>query len=258
MSRSPVAFVVLTFPRSGSTWLLNMLDSHPQIAAYDELFLGGEGVQPRAEDQLDFASYLERVPQPTRRFRVPHRIAYLRSVYRERPGIGAVGFKLVYGQVAANPGLLQYFAVRRVRAIHLVRANLLDAVISYEVARETGVFHRRRGEITPVGTVRLDADAIRERLGYMEWAVARGRIWLERFRLPRVEVAYEELVGRRDETLGTLLRFLDVDARLDSLDSEFERVRGGTTLDLVENADEVRASLSGTRFEWMLGRQEAG
>ena len=39
MSR-PVAFAVLTFPRSGSTWLMNMLDSHPEVAAYDELFLG--------------------------------------------------------------------------------------------------------------------------------------------------------------------------------------------------------------------------
>jgi LPS sulfotransferase NodH len=258
MSRSPVAFVVLTFPRSGSTWLMNMLDSHPEIAAYDELFLGGEGVQPRAEDQLAFASYLERVPEPTRRFRLPHRIAYLRSVYRERPGVRAVGFKLVYGQVSANPGLLQYFAVRRVRAIHLVRANLLDAVISYEVARESGVFHRLRGEEAPHGTVRLDADGIRERLGYMEWAVSRGRVWLERFRLPRVEVAYEELIGRRDETLGALLRFLDVDPRLDPLDSELVRVRNGSTLDLVENADDVRTSLAGTRFEWMLGRQEAG
>ena len=258
MSRSPVAFVVLTFPRSGSTWLMNMLDSHPEVVAYDELFLGGEGVQPQADDQLDFATYLEHVPQATRRFRVPHRISYLRSVFRERPGTRAVGFKLIYGQVTANPGLLQYFAVRRVRAIHLVRANLLDAVISYEAARETGVFHRRRGEPAPHGTVRLDADGIRERLGYMEWAVARGRVWLERFRLPRVEVAYEELIGRRDETLGTLLRFLDVDPRLESLDSELVRVRGGSTLDLVENADEVRASLTGTRFEWMLGMQEGG
>ena len=85
MSR-PVAFAVLTFPRSGSTWLMNMLDSHPEVAAYDELFLGGEGVQPHADDQLDFAAFVESVPEPARRLRVPLRVSYLRSLYRERSG----------------------------------------------------------------------------------------------------------------------------------------------------------------------------
>jgi LPS sulfotransferase NodH len=258
MSRSPTAFVVLTFPRSGSTWLIEMLDSHPQIAAYDELFLGGVGVQPRAEDQPDFATYLEHTPEAARRILLPHRIAYLRAVYRDRPGIEAVGFKLIYGQARANPGLLHYFALRRVRAIHLIRANLLEAVISYEFGRMTGVFHRREGDEAPKGGISLDADGIRERLGYMEWAVARGRVWLERFRLPRIEVAYEELLGRRDETLGSVLRFLGVDPGVDSLDSSLVRVRGGSALQLVENADAVRAALTGTRFEWMLGDSRDG
>jgi LPS sulfotransferase NodH len=142
--------------------------------------------------------------------------------------------------------------------IHLIRANLLEAVISYEVARETGVFHRQRGEPAPAASVRLDAEDIRERLGYMEWAVARGRGWLERYRLPRTEIAYEELIGCRDETLDAVLRFLDVEPRLDSLDSDLVRVRGGSTLDLVENADDVRAALTGTRFEWMLDGPRAG
>jgi Stf0 sulphotransferase len=237
---------------------MNILDSHPEVAAYDELFLGGEGVQPHADDQPDFAAFVESVPEPARRLRVPLRVSYLRSLYRERPGIHAVGFKLIYGQATANPGLLQYFALRRVRVIHLIRANLLDAVISYEIARETGVFHRRRGEPAPPASVRLDADGIRERLGYMEWAVARGRVWLERYRLPRTEIAYEELIGRRDETLAAVLRFLDVEPRLDALDSELVRVRGGSTLDLVENGGDVRAALAGTRFEWMLDGPRAG
>ena len=251
MSR-PVAFAVLTFPRTGSTWLMNMLDSHPEVAAYDELFLGGEGVQPHAEDQPDFAAYVETMPEPARRLRVPLRVSYLRSLFRERPGVHAVGFKLIYGQATANPGLLHYFALRRVRVIHLIRANLLDAVISYEVARETGVFHRHRGELAPRGAVRLDAEGIRDRLGYMEWAVTHGRAWLERYRLPRIEIAYEELIGRRDETLDGVLRFIDVASRVEALDSDIVRVRGGSTLELVENADDVRAALAGTRYEWML------
>jgi LPS sulfotransferase NodH len=253
MSASPTAFVVLTFPRSGSTWLMSTLDSHPRITAYDELFLGAEGVQPRPADVPDFASYLARVPGPARRLGPLHRAAYLRAVFRERAGIEAVGFKLMYGQARANPGLLPLFAVRRVRAVHLIRANLLDAVVSYEAGRASGVFHRQPGDPATDMRIRLDAAGLRSRLGYMEWDVSRARVWLERYRLPRLEISYEELVGRHDETLSAICSFLGVEEDVE-LHSTYVPIRQGAKLDLVENVDEVRAALAGTRFEWMLGR----
>ena len=37
-------FVVLSTQRSGSTWVVDMLNSHPRVVAYSELFMhGGEG-----------------------------------------------------------------------------------------------------------------------------------------------------------------------------------------------------------------------
>jgi LPS sulfotransferase NodH len=253
MSASPTAFAVLTFPRSGSTWLMSELDSHPQIAAYDELFLGARGVQPEPTDVSDFVSYLARIPRPVRRLGPLHRATYLRAVFRERRGIEAVGFKLMYGQVRANFGLLPLFTVRRVRVVHLIRANLLDAVVSYEAGRASGVFHRKPGDPAPETRIHLDATGLRERLGYMEWDVARARVWLERYRLPRLEISYEELVGRHDETLSAIRDFLGVEED-DELYSAYAPIRQGAKLDLVENVDEVRAVLIGTRFEWMLGR----
>jgi LPS sulfotransferase NodH len=173
-------------------------------------------------------------------------------VYRPGPGIRAAGFKIMYQQVAQHPGVLPYFAVRRVRAIHLVRANLLDAVISYEVVKATGEFHSLRGEGVPRAMVSIDALALRERLQDMEWQIAHGRTWLERYRLPRIDIACEELLGRRDETLERVLRFLGVDPEVDALDSALVRMGAHPPLELVENAEDARAALAGTRFEWML------
>ena len=42
----PTAFVVFTSPRTGSSWLIDLLDSHPRIAAYAELFLPGDRSTP--------------------------------------------------------------------------------------------------------------------------------------------------------------------------------------------------------------------
>jgi len=252
MARLAAPFVVYTFPRSGSAWLMDTLNSHPEVAACGELFREEGGMPDYGRDDIPyFRSYLEGRPGGGRAARL-RRVAYLRLVYRGRPGVRAAGFKLMYAQVGRNPGLFQYFALRRVRAVHLVRANLLDAVISYEVGKKTGIFHPRRGDVVPKAAVSLDPLALRARLEDMEWAIARGRSRLERYRLPRLDVAYEELVGRRDETLERVLRFLGVEPDVGTLDSELVRIGIGRALELVENADEVRAVLAGTRFEWML------
>jgi LPS sulfotransferase NodH len=255
MRRSPVPFVVLTSPRSGSGWLIDMLSSHPEVVAYAELFHLERRTAPGygASDIPYFEPYLDSVSPWTTRARLYHRAALLGRVYAGRPGARAVGFKLMYDQAQAHRGLLELLSLRRARVVHLTRANLLEALISWQVARETGIYHTRRGEIAPRTVVSLDAEGLHARLAQDELAVLRARSRLERLRLTRLEVSYEELVAHREETLTSVLGFLGVEPRLDLLDSRLVRSSPSRHLELVENADEVRATLAGTRFEWMLG-----
>ena len=253
MSRGPTPFLVLTFPRTGSSWLVDTLDSHPRIAAYDELLYGAGGAPAHARSDLsNFVDYRFRSVW-VERLAVLRRLTYLRAVYRRRPGVQAVGFKLMYLQARSNPGLLPLLALRRARAIHLVRANLLAAAISYDVARSTGVFHPRRGETTPSALVRLDTDRLIARLEGMALDISRARSWLERLRFPRIEVVYEELAARPKETLAEILRFLGVGRPVDGLRSQLVRSSDEQSLLRVENPCEVRAALAGSRFEWMIG-----
>jgi LPS sulfotransferase NodH len=254
MTRLEAPFVAVTFPRSGSSWLMDTLDSHPQVLTYGELLRPGEEGWPGygGDDIPYFSEYL--AARRVRPRAVPvRRLAYLRSVFRARPGLRAVGFKLMYGHLRQSPEVLPALALRRVRIVHLVRANLLGAVVSYDLAKSSGVFHPHRGEPIPTGTVVLDASRLRERLEHMEWAIARARSSLERFRLPRIDIAYEELLGRREETLERVMRFLGVDPAVESLHSRLARTGSSRGLELVDNVEDVRTALQGTRFEWMLG-----
>lgn len=247
-------FVVLTAPRSGSGWLIDLLNSHAAIVAHAELFHVERRTAPDygARELPYFEAYLGR----RRHVRLVHQVAYLATLYAARPGARAVGFKLTYVQAAANPALLPLLSLRRVRAVHLVRANLLAAAISWKVARDSGIYHVRRAEPAHGDSVFLDVGGLRSELEERELAIARARRRLERLRLPRLEVAYEELVGRRDETLARVLRFLGLEPEIDLLESELQRVHPEPPFEQLANADEVRATLAGTRFEWML-EQEA-
>src|SRR5262249_58069631 len=86
------------------------------------------------------------------------RSPYLSGLFEPRAGIGAIGFKLVYGQAARRPGLLHELSARKVRVVHLLRANLLETVLSFETARANGAFHVKRGEEPSFVPVRVDVE----------------------------------------------------------------------------------------------------
>jgi hypothetical protein len=219
------------------------------MVAHAELFHLERRTAPDygARDLPYFEASLDRL----RRVPLVHQVAYVEKLYAARPEARAVGFKLTYVQAIANPTLLPLLSLRRVRAVHLVRANLLAAVISWKVARESGIYHVREGEPAHEHPLVVDAEQLRFELEERELAVVRARRRLERLRLPRLEIAYEELVSREEETLARVLRFLGLEPQVDLLESALVRVRR-SPLELLENPADVRATLAGTRFEWML------
>jgi LPS sulfotransferase NodH len=247
-------FVVLTAPRSGSAWLVDALNDHPRIAAYGELFVPGTREREGAygsQDRPFFTAYAATDGRGRSRLALLRkRIAYLNAVYG-RDDVACVGFKLVYKQATLNPGLLAYLSLRRAKVVHLIRSNVLDSVISWETARARRLFHARKGDEVKTIKIELDTTALLDRLDHHEYAITVARGWIRNLRLPYTETFYEELTGpKRDEKLGKILSFLGVEPRV--LGSDFVRMNPTDHRELLANYDEVRDTLSGSRFEWML------
>jgi LPS sulfotransferase NodH len=183
------------------------------------------------------------------------RVRYLRELFASQRDATAIGVKLVYPH--ATRAIHGYLSARRARVIHLIRSNLLDAALSYEVASARQVFGARVGEPLPPVTVRLDAATLRRRLGQHEYSinVARSRLLL--YRLPTLEVFYEELVAHHEETVAGVLEFLGVDVSAEPLQSTFAPIDDVPRADVLANLDEVERVLAGTRFEWMLAPRAA-
>jgi LPS sulfotransferase NodH len=245
-------FVVYASPRSGSSWLVDLLDSHPRIAAYAELFLPGDRSHP-SYGSLDLPRF-EATLQP--RFRVslvPARLAYLRRVLARRPGIDAVGFKVMYHHPEVHPGLMPYLALRRARAVHLIRENALEQVVSWETSIARGSFRAYAGDIVPRVAVRVEPDVVLNRLDELERDVAYARRTLARYRLPTLEVAYELLCDSPRAELGRIAAFLGLEPREWEPRSTLVRMNVGTLRATVENLDEVEPALARTGRAWMLG-----
>lgn len=248
-------FVLLSTQRSGSTWVVDMLNSHPRVVAYTELFIHGASMRTKwaGERDVDFWQVVVKQPGSPRgrlgRARLLWR--YLGRVYRERPGVDAVGFKLMYSQLRNPRPLVPALVLKRPHIVHLVRRNALDIVLSKETGAARGALHAKAGEDVQPVTVRLPAETLLERLAAHELEVERARRRFRRLRLPYLEVGYEDLVRDQEAGFASIFAFLGVPAAAE-LSSSLQKLNPTSHEQVIENYDEVRTLLAGTRFEQQL------
>ena len=238
---------MLSTQRSGSTWVVDMLDSHPRVLAYSELFMhGGEG-KPKWGQEQDLP-YWQTYAREKHRITKPYWLwRYLGEAYSERPGIDAVGFKLMYSQLTRiSRPLMPALWLKRARIIHLIRRNALDVVLSKEAgAAREGRLHARDGEDVEQVRLSLDTDTLLRRMTLHERAIAGARVRFKRVGLPYTEVVYEDLAS--DESgFASLFEFLGVEPA--PVSSSLQKLNPTSHEDLIENYGEVREALQGTEF----------
>jgi hypothetical protein len=229
-----------------------MLNSHPRVVAYTELFIHGASMRTKwaGEKDVEFWQvFLKHQGSPRSRLTRARLLwRYLGHVYRERPGVDAVGFKLMYSQLRVAKPLVPALVAKRPRVVHLIRRNALDIVLSKETGAARGALHAKAGEDVRAVTVNLPTDDLLERLAAHEQEVERARMRFRRFRLPYLEVGYEDLVRDQEREFAAIFNFLGV-SEAGVLSSSLQKLNPTAHEQLIENYDEVRALLTGTRFE---------
>jgi hypothetical protein len=248
-------FCTLTFPRSGSTWFMSLLHSHPQIGTYGEQFL----------DRIPKLAWYNELFLPGERFcqfrdstrwiRPWSTFRYLETLIGNFSGeYDALGFKLMYQQLLRKPEILLKMALDRYRVIHLVRENHLDVWISGLITRKRGKAHSKEEIDTPM--VHLDPSLLLMRLKSKERVLGRARFILRILPLSVLEVTYESLRENTEETLNTVASFLSTEPYT-GYESPFKKISTAPDWERIENYEEVKRVLAGTEFEGLLGIQHS-
>jgi len=225
-------FVVLFLERDGSTYMIGMLNSHPEIETVYERFAVMRQKGQNAQEQLTWA----------REFFTP-------------PFIGrtaAMGFKTKLVDVLDPDGFARLLHEKQCRIIHMRRRNRVKAVVSkinarrlYEATGNWNLYDKsdRRSPMT-VAPERF-AMLLQEREELDEALNA----YVERLNLPKTVVCYEDLLQDRDRVLGEVFAFLDV--RPFPVEETTMKHTKDDLREALENFDELRARYQGTEYEQM-------
>jgi hypothetical protein len=221
---NPLTFVILCLGRTGSTHLVSLLDSHPEIRCFGELFPHERGTLDEA-----YAPYWQ-----------DDATEYVAAIAAEvtEP---AVGFKLPMGSIQAHPDALRLIEPDGLQVIRLSRLNLLSLLVSRRLLSSTRDA-KARGDYGGA-TVALDP---KQCLAMFKRTEQHER-YLDELAAdkPTLRISYEELAA--GERLTEIQRFLGVEPV--SLKSGHSRERRRSLSETVENWPEIEGALRGSPYE---------
>lgn len=231
-------FVILSYARSGSTWLVNTINNIPGVTCYDELFtLKAEMYQAGGQG---FPRYLDWQKSQKR----PFLWNYLNSIYQ---GKDNSGFKLVFHQVKANPGLVPYAIAKRLAVIHLIRRNILDVVLSLLSAKKRGKFHYKENEKLPeLQPFQVDVEFVVRRIKKNQQNIEDSKKMLKLLPLHSLEIAYEDLVANTDH-FRPIWELFGVDFAESPPQSQMKKIVKNPLHNIV-NHEELRRALNNAGF----------
>jgi len=242
-------FILLGRGRSGSSFLMALLESHPNIKSFGELFHNDS--QERIKHSKD-APAIDRQDNPVEYLENHIFIPY-------PPHIQAVGFKLFYWHAGAGRWrkVWDYLQHPELKVIHLERRNMLNQYLSHRLAARSEVWatphHKPDRNVTYNQPLELDpADCIKKMSIMFKERQEINTLFPAN---PRLEVVYEDLVADQPAEIRRILEFLGLEFR--ELQSPLVKQRRKKKTDLISNYAELKqAFIDGlatgqTRAEWL-------
>src|SRR5262249_5361444 len=137
--------IILSMPRSGSNYLAYLLNSHPRVVCFGEIYDKRTVQGKPANEWIQRYRYV-------RAFRNRFPLFFLKTfVFHPYPKrFSTVGFRFFYRQAQDTSSVLQYLlSLKSLKVIHLVRRNLLANLTSFRIAMKTNVWSSLDKQISP-------------------------------------------------------------------------------------------------------------
>lgn len=265
-------YFILSLARSGSNYLVSCLNSHPEAAAYGEV-MGYHTLAYKIRESVKFGGntygeYLDFMYSSSV-FYYAAQFYYLYSQLRAgkpvnfkyRHTLKAFGMK-DFAYNFERLGIPDYLIENDILVINLYRKNIFRRFISYTKLKETGVAavdsraSRANQDIDKASSSKLvlNLDETLDALKLFEEELREQQDLANRIPKSRVfNICYEDLFSSpkaQEEITEELFRFLGI-APL-PVKGTHRKILSNRFEDIIENFEEIREGLVGTRFNEFL------
>lgn len=236
-------FAIISWHRSGSTYLCDLLNSHSEITCHFELFRGkGSDLAPGLSLEMQ-----HKLPSHKTLVLLP-RYSIEKTLYITASVSEAVGFKIFPHQ---HPGAFQYVLKEStLKKIILERENFLKRFISKKIMQQTGIAKSIHGQyqdrkiqipLNELETFRSNEKKVFERI----------KKALQVTKQDTLNITYEELLAKPKIVTESIFSHLQI-KRTAKLTTQLEKQNKRPTRYYIENEKEVERYLRSINCEVLL------
>jgi LPS sulfotransferase NodH len=236
-------FIVLGRSRTGSNFLRGLLNSHPQVVVYGEIFQNKKEIGWALPGFSNSARLMQEFHQEPVKF-------VEKRVYKKfPPNTRAVGFKIFYYHAQDedwHPVWDYLKQQREVKVLHITRQNMLRTHLSRKLAMATDTWVDTSGQTSRPKSVRLDyAECLQDFEQTWNWQQEYPRFFSEH---EFMEIVYEDLAADYRPVMKDVLTFLGVEANLDLIKPETFKQAQTPLSTAIENYQELKEKFSDTQW----------
>jgi len=232
-------FIVFGTQRTGTTLLVKLLDSHPDILCLSEMILlrDSKGFMP----YMNYKKYLK--------INVGSNLEnYFNYIYDDSRGFSATGFKLMLDQVTkGNLELLKKF---NVKILYIIRKNILQTLIS-NIRTSLGIYasnDNQQAEKYISTKIELGTDRLIENIKKIENAYSKMEEILISNNFEYTTLYYEDISNDYNcESVKNALSFLEIN-KDKKLATTFSKVGPNTLKNAISNYDAVISILKENNY----------
>jgi len=259
-------FIILTYPRTGSNYLIFKLQFTNKVICYNELFYSKNKIVTSYPD-LIFKSWVLK-------YRNHFTNSFLNEIFQSYDDkIKAVGFKLTYFQneIFNNKNLIKTLAEKfKVSFIHLKRRNLLECYVSTKLMEKNNIvyainpkylndFKKNTNHFilsseyySPLITI--DITDLNKYINKIKNDEARYNLIINSF--PNIDVFYEDLIAHTDFEINRIGQLLRIPSLAVDNKEEFpiEKLNNKPLREIISNYNEVKDFLYKNNLEGYLNK----
>jgi LPS sulfotransferase NodH len=259
MSSEKTNFIILFQGRTGSSYLIDLLNQHPEITAESEMLVRLRKVSGFAEN----SGILDRFYGAFRLFRdgLPSmkQIKAVKQLYdNPNPPTRVIGFKTKVRDIENLLEMKNVLEPRNVKLIVMNRKNLVKKAISHITAarlnQKTKDKYRKVAwnlydDKDRLGQQRIEIDEFRRSLKSVIFEHKILQAYAEYLNLDRLELEYSDLLRNRNEWLHQVFDFLGVTWA--DLESKMLKNTDDDLRKAISNFEELKSHYSGSEYEAM-------
>jgi len=250
-----IRYVIISYPRTGSTYLVKVLNSCSNIICHSEIFhtdyksFSRSFLDNSVLPKLDLFDKIKKLDVIEKLFKLRNTkpLKFLDHIFSTNAD--AVGFKIFPGQ---NDRILEYL-IRdtSVRKIILNRKNLVRSYVSEQLAMESGRWDRYKNEQISLPTkVNISIDEFERYVNSIKGNISKIENQLSYGSQPFLKISYEDIFTQFPAR--KISDFLGVDFVNMSFDVDQEKQNPFPLNEMIENYEEFESALQETNWRQFL------